>query len=100
MAPWLAPRPCWIVGRATFTMKKSSTNMNVPIIRTASGHQRFFAGDREAERGRSVAVAVMPRACRLLLEEGQADKGQAVWKTGQQISVRWVAGSGSVNGTT
>src|ERR1700722_16863816 len=34
MAPSPAPRPCWMDGRATFTMKKSRTNMNAPNIST------------------------------------------------------------------
>src|SRR5580700_1452787 len=39
MAPSPACRPCWMDGRATFTMKKSRTNMNVPDISTISADQ-------------------------------------------------------------
>src|SRR5271170_5931420 len=43
MAPSPAPRPCWMDGRATFTMKKSRTNMNVPDISTISADQGLCA---------------------------------------------------------
>ena len=63
LAPDPARRPCWIAGSATLTMKKSRTNMNVPIMSTASADQ-----DRPPAVWTglgSVRVAVMPRACGL-----------------------------------
>jgi hypothetical protein len=41
MAEGLACRPACIEGKATLTMKKSSTTMNVPPRRTASEAQRL-----------------------------------------------------------
>jgi hypothetical protein len=60
MAPSPARRDCWIDGRATLTMKKSRTNMNVPVMSTASADHDWPGGDW-TELG-SVRVAVMPRA--------------------------------------
>src|SRR4029077_16657373 len=57
MAPSPAPRLCWMDGRATFTMKKSRTNMNVPNISTIRADQDGLDG-AWTELGR-VRVAVM-----------------------------------------
>src|SRR6516165_5971366 len=48
MAPSPAPRPCWMDGSATFTMKKSRTNMNVPNISTVSADQDGADGARQS----------------------------------------------------
>src|SRR5262245_14395059 len=57
-----ACRPCWIDGSATFTMKKSRTNMNVPNMRTVSAAQERPDGAWTG-LGR-VRVAVMPPSLR------------------------------------
>src|SRR5580693_757448 len=57
MAPSPAPRLSWMDGRATFTMKKSRTNMNVPNISTIRVDQDGLDG-AWTELGR-VRVAVM-----------------------------------------
>src|ERR1700751_5233979 len=46
MAPSPAPRLSWMDGRATLTMKKSRTNMNVPIMSTARADQPASGLDR------------------------------------------------------
>jgi hypothetical protein len=55
-----ARRLCWIDGSATLTMKKSRTNMNVPIMSTASADQDRPGGDWTGLG--SVRVAVISRA--------------------------------------
>src|ERR1700759_5463931 len=59
MAPCPACRPCWMEGSATLRMKKSSTNMNVPVMSTASGAQDACAGAR-SELGRARVAVMFP----------------------------------------
>src|SRR5580704_349830 len=59
MAPSLAPRLCWMDGRATFTMKKSRTNMNVPNISTIRADQERPDG-AWTELGRTRVAVMLP----------------------------------------
>src|SRR5260370_29024478 len=78
MAPSPAPRLCWMDGRATFTMKKSRTNMNVPNISTISGDQDGLDG-AWTELGRVRVAVMLPSLLPPLrgessgLEDGPAD---------------------------
>src|SRR5580693_6633340 len=78
MAPSPAPRLCWMDGRATFTMKKSRTNMNVPNISTIRGDQGRLDG-AWTELGRVRVAVMLPSLLPPLrgessgLEDGPAD---------------------------
>src|SRR5271155_2164736 len=94
MAPSPARRPCWMDGSATVTMKKSKTNMNVPVISTASADQRLRStrpgsdarGSDWTERVALVVVVMLPslvpplrgESRRGRVEDGPADFGPLV----------------------
>src|SRR5271170_5668209 len=91
MAPSPAPRPCWMDGRATFTMKKSRTNTKVPSISTIRADQGLCRsrpgddglGSDRTDREAVVVVVMLPsllpplrgESSRGRVEHGPADFG-------------------------
>src|SRR5579871_1005281 len=72
MALVLACSSLCMEGSATFTMKKSSTIMNVPAISTARAAQRLFARVVRWERTAGIEVEAMPIGSGLPRRESQA----------------------------